>query len=507
MVAGGEKKKTQIDIKAASAHEIIEHFGGIRPMASKLGIAVSTVQGWKERNKIPEQRYVDIQNILVQESSQTDQTPQSRVKEESQVVHKSEEKKISSSSERKTISSSSSHRDHQRSYQKNRDDKVDPSSQSHQSHTLLKDRLKGFKWFALSVVAFGVIALAILFFPSTFKTVFNQVTDNIKQAEIASDNQSNQENQTSSQSENNEPEEQTAAFSENQQSTEVSQPVSEQNNANNVEEQEADVSASASDSSSNASRDFEEDDGVIQNQIRDLKSSVETINATLDQLVKKIDEMPAHSSNALQANETLLPQIDAIKKQIVFNQALTITMAVKNAIKTDSSYQSQLEWLEKNKLALNINPSHIQILQQTQSNISKDQLKESYKNVQQKITLALEEGETKSFVDHVHKNLGSFITIKNTKSDEGNTKELISKKINHNLKSGKYDVALQLFQSLPNSVRQDEVAQKWFEQLKLIAEQQRAISNIEKEIIKALVEYEGNVSSDQNIVSEESNTD
>lgn len=33
--------------------EIIERFGGIRPMASKLGVAVTTVQGWKERAHIP----------------------------------------------------------------------------------------------------------------------------------------------------------------------------------------------------------------------------------------------------------------------------------------------------------------------------------------------------------------------------------------------------------------------------------------------------------------------
>jgi hypothetical protein len=39
-----------------SDSEIIERFGGIRPMASKLGVAVTTVQGWKERGHIPEGR-------------------------------------------------------------------------------------------------------------------------------------------------------------------------------------------------------------------------------------------------------------------------------------------------------------------------------------------------------------------------------------------------------------------------------------------------------------------
>ncbi len=40
--------------------EIIDRFGGIRPMASKLGVAVTTVQGWKERGHIPEGRFPQI---------------------------------------------------------------------------------------------------------------------------------------------------------------------------------------------------------------------------------------------------------------------------------------------------------------------------------------------------------------------------------------------------------------------------------------------------------------
>lgn len=39
-----------------SDSEIIDRFGGIRPMAAKLGIAVTTVQGWKARGHFPENR-------------------------------------------------------------------------------------------------------------------------------------------------------------------------------------------------------------------------------------------------------------------------------------------------------------------------------------------------------------------------------------------------------------------------------------------------------------------
>lgn len=51
-------KKETLDAKA-----IIEKFGGIRPMAKLLNITASTVQGWNERNKIPEKRYADILKI------------------------------------------------------------------------------------------------------------------------------------------------------------------------------------------------------------------------------------------------------------------------------------------------------------------------------------------------------------------------------------------------------------------------------------------------------------
>ena len=44
----------------APALRVIAAFGGIRPMAAKLGIAVSTVQGWRERAAIPAARHEQI---------------------------------------------------------------------------------------------------------------------------------------------------------------------------------------------------------------------------------------------------------------------------------------------------------------------------------------------------------------------------------------------------------------------------------------------------------------
>ncbi len=43
-----------------AAEAIIERFGGIRPMAGKMGVPVTTVQGWKKRNLIPGNRRRDV---------------------------------------------------------------------------------------------------------------------------------------------------------------------------------------------------------------------------------------------------------------------------------------------------------------------------------------------------------------------------------------------------------------------------------------------------------------
>ena len=48
------------EFKKLSPQDIIKLFGGIRPMAKKLGLTASTVQGWRERKHIPEGRWEDI---------------------------------------------------------------------------------------------------------------------------------------------------------------------------------------------------------------------------------------------------------------------------------------------------------------------------------------------------------------------------------------------------------------------------------------------------------------
>lgn len=58
--AGASPGGTEAPAPEAPALAIIEAFGGIRPMAKTLGLAVSTVQGWKERSAIPANRHDQI---------------------------------------------------------------------------------------------------------------------------------------------------------------------------------------------------------------------------------------------------------------------------------------------------------------------------------------------------------------------------------------------------------------------------------------------------------------
>ncbi|MDJ0611563.1 MAG: hypothetical protein QNJ67_21495 [Kiloniellales bacterium] len=48
------------------AQAAIAAFGGIRPMAAKLRVAVSTVQGWKERDAIPASRHAEIRTAAAE---------------------------------------------------------------------------------------------------------------------------------------------------------------------------------------------------------------------------------------------------------------------------------------------------------------------------------------------------------------------------------------------------------------------------------------------------------
>lgn len=51
-----EEQGSQDQTEQSPTEAVIDRFGGIRPMATKLGVTASTVQGWKTRGHIPAQR-------------------------------------------------------------------------------------------------------------------------------------------------------------------------------------------------------------------------------------------------------------------------------------------------------------------------------------------------------------------------------------------------------------------------------------------------------------------
>lgn len=57
-----------LDIASLPAGHLIEAFGGVRPLAKKLDLAASTVQGWKLRDHIPESYHHRLHNLIQEES-------------------------------------------------------------------------------------------------------------------------------------------------------------------------------------------------------------------------------------------------------------------------------------------------------------------------------------------------------------------------------------------------------------------------------------------------------
>lgn len=91
-----QAKSSQTEQAIEDAIEVIERFGGIRPMAKKMGVAVTTVQGWKKRNVIPGNRRprvleaatehsIDLSDLLEDTSSVTELPTQEAPAQESSV--------------------------------------------------------------------------------------------------------------------------------------------------------------------------------------------------------------------------------------------------------------------------------------------------------------------------------------------------------------------------------------------------------------------------------------
>ena len=89
---GKTKKETSTAIE--NAEDVIERFGGIRPMAKKIDVAVTTVQGWKKRNVIPAARWEQI----IKAASKHDIDLSDVVAETTQAANENQKTSASSSS-------------------------------------------------------------------------------------------------------------------------------------------------------------------------------------------------------------------------------------------------------------------------------------------------------------------------------------------------------------------------------------------------------------------------
>ncbi len=64
-------------LQTGDASAVIDRFGGIRPMAAKLGVPVTTVQGWKGRGHIPDNRFATVRSAAAAHGVDLSSDPQS----------------------------------------------------------------------------------------------------------------------------------------------------------------------------------------------------------------------------------------------------------------------------------------------------------------------------------------------------------------------------------------------------------------------------------------------
>lgn len=80
-----------------NAEKIIERFGGIRPMAHKIDVPVTTVQGWKKRDVIPagrreqileaaQENNIDLEGVLEEDSIANENQPKEKIQGEKQTM-------------------------------------------------------------------------------------------------------------------------------------------------------------------------------------------------------------------------------------------------------------------------------------------------------------------------------------------------------------------------------------------------------------------------------------
>ena len=184
-----------------NAEKVIERFGGIRPMASKINVPVTTIQGWKKRNVIPGTRRHDIESVAAElnidlsdlmtgapQSSASATTTSPVANENSQKEEKKSERKLAEKAEQNTITperreaiKKGVEKHHNTIEQLAARDSSPPSS----NEALLKSIEAGNRktvvvtiWIVTALILLGIALASFFLWPST-----NQLSQKLEQQE------------------------------------------------------------------------------------------------------------------------------------------------------------------------------------------------------------------------------------------------------------------------------------------------------------------------------------
>lgn len=179
-----------------NATEIIERFGGIRPMAKKMSVAVTTVQGWKKRDIIPanrrsavleaaENNEIDLSDLIGsaanQNSNKTQSKPEAPASFSQQIRHvqpKAPVHEPAYETAQETISQATA----QQPQRDNRNDTIISQIKESQGKAVEQST-----WIMAAMLVIVIVLGGLLLAP-TQKEISNQLNKNTQRIELAEQN-------------------------------------------------------------------------------------------------------------------------------------------------------------------------------------------------------------------------------------------------------------------------------------------------------------------------------
>ncbi|MEM6812028.1 MAG: mitofilin family membrane protein [Pseudomonadota bacterium] len=155
-----------------NAVKIIERFGGIRPMAAKIDVPVTTVQGWKKRNVIPATRRDQIlsaaqsNNIDLSDIANGNEKPSAENNAPPKAADT--EKPVERKSEPKSVSEKTQQPENVTSFKKKQEIAGDKTTHDSLMEKIEENNRKAVvssAWIAAVIVVLGIIVAAVLLWP------------------------------------------------------------------------------------------------------------------------------------------------------------------------------------------------------------------------------------------------------------------------------------------------------------------------------------------------------